>query len=45
MANNYKGIIFDKISKKEQGTKKEYKSFREMDYDRQMAILRGESYE
>lgn len=45
MANNYKGIIFDKISRKEQGTKKEYKSFREMEYDRQMAILRGENYE
>lgn len=45
MANNYKGIIFDKISNKEQGTKKEYKSFREMEYDRQMAMLRGENYE
>lgn len=31
--------------REKQKNKKEYKSFREMEYDRQMAILRGESYE
>ena len=43
MANNYKGIIFDKINK-EQKENKEHKSFQQLEYERQMKLLWGDDY-
>lgn len=42
MANNYKGIIFDKINKEQ--NKKEHKSFQQLEYERQMKLIWGDDY-
>lgn len=43
MANNYKGIIFNKINNKQEN-KKEHKSFQQLEYERQMKLLWGDDY-